>query len=136
MIKKIFLCLFSLFCFVFVGVRAFAWDLVPISDNNINYGYSVSPNGINTDYLVDFEFTIDDISQSVSLPLEVSSVAFDCGYKINNIYYNYYDFNLFFGVDTNKTVSQSGITYNFYVSRTRKDKGTSKETSACAKQNC
>ena len=116
MIKKFGIFFLSLFIFLGLGVRVFAWNLVPISDNNINYGYSVSPSGINTDYLVDFEFTINDTTQAVSLPIELSALSLDANYKINNIYYNYYDFNLFFGVDTDKKVSQSGINYNFSFS--------------------
>ncbi len=105
MIKKFCIFFLSLFIFFGLGVGVFAWDLQPISNNNVNYGFNVSPSGNNTDYLLDLEFksnNSDNVLYLAFLPFNL----------YNNVK-NYYDFNIYYGPDSNKRISQNGITYTF-----------------------
>lgn len=105
MIKKISIFFLSLFIFLSFGVGVFAWDLQPISNNNVNYGFNVSPSGNNTDYLLDFEFQYVNTGNVLNLTFN----NFDLYDNVKN----YYDFNIYYGPDHVKTIKQNNITYRF-----------------------
>ena len=100
-IKKfiILMCVIPIILFSFCK-NVLAWDLQPVADNQTNYGFSVSPSGVNTDYLLDIAYYSESNIPRLQLQM------YQYGYK--NIPF-YYDFQFNISQD-------SSIIYEYYDS--------------------